>query len=628
MPILKKCDECGSYFEARNNKARFCKGPHKQICKVCGKEFMYSCTPLDKPNTCSKECRKIYKQICLQEKYGVSYVSQIPEVRDRIKISNSSEKSLERRRKTCQERYGVDNTNQLESVRKKISEANSSPEVKEKRRQSFQKHYGYDHCFASPEFRKLHNINNMPKFQSTKDAVIRSLFEKYGVTNIANIPGVSARAQITRETTCIQKYGENCIFKTKGFLEHIQEEYHVDNVMKDPSVLSKAMRNKQKKSNLEIRLQNFLRAYEIDYIDEYVVKKGDVVHSFDVFLPKYKILIDCDGEYWHSYLSDPDGCQVRDDGDEVRLYLVPNGMIFYLINEQDFERGLRGLQKMIFEIDNDLMNYDSDIFHWCREVGFPYPNYDETRLDYEWNRFKQFDPSQYNENRTFGISIVNQFHKSIYDAHVEGCLSPKQAWEDDTELKKVIANRLIYKNCVDPSKVLKGFSISKIATRVSVFNPTLAKYICSKYLNDFQSVVDPFSGFSGRLLGCAACGKFYSGRDISERHVQESNKIISRFQITNCEVINKDVLKSNREQFDCLFTCPPYGTKEIYDQETVFKSCEDWITECLTRFNCSRYVFVVDNPGKYSENVVEELKSKSHFRRCSEYIVCIDRQLP
>ena len=608
-----------------NSKQRFCRGPHTYNCEVCGKLFEYYCSPTDKPHTCSKECKYEYMKQNLQTKYGVNNVSQIPDVIAKKQVSNSSEESLLKRRETCQQRYGVDNVNQLDSVKHKISEALKSEEVRSKRKETFQSHYGCDHCFSSLEFREAHSIDNISKLDSTKAAVKKTLLEKYGVTNISNIPEVKAKAKITRAETCVQRYGQNCIFKTAEFKSHIRDTYHVDNVMKNREVMKKAMRNKQHKSNLEIRLHNFLNTYDIEYIQEYVIKQGSLIHSFDVFLTKYNILIDCDGDYWHSYLSDPDGSRVRDDGDAVRLSLVPNDAIFYLIVESDFERGLRGLQRMIKEIDKNIFDYDSELFKWCRSTGFPYPHYDKDRLLSDWHRLQLFDACEYNENRTFGVSVINQYHKSIYDANTHGCISPRAAWGKDELLKKVIANRLIYINNVDPSKVLKGFSIAKVATRVSVFNPTLAKYICQKYLKNYNEVVDPFSGFSGRLLGCCAESKTYYGRDLSEAHVAESNEIIKSLNLNNCEVIQQDILETYDENFECLLTCPPYNGKEVYDTETEFKSCEDWITECLNRFNCKRYVFVVDNAGKYEKYVVEELKSRSHFRKCSEYIVCIDR---
>ena len=190
-------------------------------------------------------------------------------------------------------------------------------------------------------------------------------------------------------------------------------------------------------------------------------------------------------------------------------------------------------------------------------------------------------------------------------------------------MKKVIHNRLIYKNDVDPHKVLKGFNISKICPRVSVFNPVLAKYLIEKYLNEFNTVFDPFSGFSGRLLGCAAVGKQYIGQDLNPVAVAEANQIIKVLELQNVSVSVKNIL-DDTGTYDCLLTCPPYGTKEHYADETVFKSCDEWIDEILHRFKCNRYVVVVDNTDKYKECVTEEIRSTSHFNKTVEYVVVIN----
>ena len=34
--------------------------------------------------------------------------------------------------------------------------------------------------------------------------------------------------------------------------------------------------------------------------------------------------------------------------------------------------------------------------------------------------------------------------------------------------------------------------------------------------------------------------------------------------------------------------------KELYNDEFVFLTCDRWIDDCLKRFDCSKYVFVVD----------------------------------
>lgn len=624
----KICQECGKLFQPRRKDQKFCKGPHTSTCVICGEEFEYTCSPNEKPHTCSKECKYKFMRQNLKEKYGVAYVSQIPEVREKKKISNASEESQRKMKETCLKKYGVERAIQSEEVRRKLSNSLKSSETREKFRQTYQKHFGVDHVFSSKEFREKHHINEIPKREATKHAIKRSVYERYGVTSIANIPEGKRKSKEHREATVMKKYGQNCIFKTKQFQDDIKERFGVDNVMKNPDVLRKAFTNKQKKSSLELRLKHMLDAYNIVYEQEYVLKENEIVHSYDFYLPKYKILIDCDGEYWHSYLSDPDGDRIRDDYDDVRLYLVPKDHIFHLIIESDFERGLRDLQKMLKKIDENIFDYDSDMFKWCRSVGFPYYNYTSQRMIQDFNSLYRYESDKYNPSCKLGISIINNFHKSIYHCSCGNKPSPYDAWQDDELLKEVIANRYIYQNNVEPSKVMQGFNIAKIAPKVTVFNPVLAKYLCKKYASSSNLIVDPFSGFSGRLLGCYTAGKQYVGFDIRQDVVDESNRIIEFLHVSNCSVQQEDLLSVNHasEYSEAIMlTCPPYTAKENYLECQVNKSCDEWIDECLQRYSCNRYIFVVDDTIKYCKNIVEDIQNSSHFSKAVEHVVVIDR---
>ena len=624
---MKICEECGKLYQPRRKDQRFCKGPHSTVCKVCGKSFEYTCIPTEKPNTCSKECRKLYRVKCLQDKYGVRNVSQIPEVREKKKVSNASASSQDKMRKTCLERYGVERANQSPDVRKKISEALKSPEVRDKVRRTFQKHYGADHVFSSKQFRQEHHIDDIPKLESTKQSIRKSLFDKYRVTCISDIPQGKELAKSHRASTVKERYGEDCIFKTQKFKEDMKSRFGFENVIYNPDIRRKAFTNKQKKSSLEIRLKNMLDAYKIEYFQEHVVTEDSLMHSYDFYLPRYKILIDCDGEYWHSYISDPDGDRVRDDYDDVRLYLVPKDHIFHLIVENNFERDLRNLQKMIQKIENNTFDYNTDLFTWCRSIRFPYPTHSKDRMIKDYNSLFKCDVSSYNPYCKLGMSIINNFHKSIYHCSCGKFLSPYDGWNDDELLKKVIANRYIYQNNVDPSKVLQGFNVAKVAPKVSVFNPVLAKHICTKYLSEFSTIVDPFSGFSGRLLGTIASNKQYIGFDIRKEVINESKELINFLNLKNCFVKEQDLLMTSYtdEYFKYgMLTCPPYEDKEIYLQGQYCKSCDEWIDECIKRYKCKRYVFVVDSTIEYKDNVVETIQNSSHFSKAKEYVVVID----
>lgn len=195
------------------------------------------------------------------------------------------------------------------------------------------------------------------------------------------------------------------------------------------------------------------------------------------------------------------------------------------------------------------------------------------------------------------------------------------AWSDKILMEKIISNRLIYKNKTDPETLRQGLNVTKIAPKVSVFKPKTAKHIIKTYLSEYGTVFDPFSGFSGRMLGTCACDKKYIGQDINEEHVKESNEIINFLKL-NATVINKDIFKSEGN-YECLFTCPPYGLKEIWNEKETEKTCDEWIDECVARFKCKRYVFVVDETEKYKDKIVEILENRSHLGINKEYVVML-----
>lgn len=92
----------------------------------------------------------------------------------------------------------------------------------------------------------------------------------------------------------------------------------------------------------------------------------------------------------------------RDDYDDVRVSLIPEDFIYIIIVESDFERGMNRLLKTIRSIDSDTFNYDSEIFQWCRNIGFPYPNYSERRMNSDWNKLCSYDISKYNRTVSSG----------------------------------------------------------------------------------------------------------------------------------------------------------------------------------------------------------------------------------
>ena len=77
----------------------------------------------------------------------------------------------------------------------------------------------------------------------------------------------------------------------------------------------------------------------------------------------------------------------------------------------------------------------------------------------------------------------------------------------------------------------------------------------------------------------------------------------------------------------CNLHCSWCDTKESWGDvaNQTIKSCDEWIDECLQRFNCERYLFVVDETSKYSNYIVEELSNQSLFGKGKERVVLVEK---
>ena len=127
------------------------------------------------------------------------------------------------------------------------------------------------------------------------------------------------------------------------------------------------------------------------------------------------------------------------------------------------------------------------------------------------------------------------------------------------------------------------------------------------------------------MIGCENCGKKYIGQDINEKHISEGNEIIAYKNYQNSVLTVQNVLTDTNKKYACLFTCPPYGSKEHWNinNDEVEKTCDEWIDICLEKYDCESYLFVVDETDKYKYNIVETITNKSHFGINNEYVIFI-----
>lgn len=571
--VTKKCEICGQEFHPKSSRQKFCHKTIVKTCEICGKEFETTCGTQDRHTCRNKECEAKYAHLKSVEAYK-------------------------------------NETRVCEWCGKEFTPKNNT--------QKYCERTHYQTCLNCGEKFEV----NLKKQEEIPQFCSHACYARYysGDRNVLKRPEVQAKI---RETN-LKRYGVEHPAQAEQVRQKMYATYKgntgYDHPLHNPEVRSRQAKHSQA-SKFEARVAALLDNYDIDYIRQYTITNDIASHAFDFYLPKFKVLIDCDGVFYHSYLSDPNGKQVMDYYDEDRLALIPKDHIFHVIVEGKEEHDIKELERLLRDLDKDVFAYNSHLFKWCRSIDFPFSEYTDGRMRKDWDSLCNYYSNSYRPSCRLGDSIIENFHHSMYHARVGNYKSPYDGWYDDSTLKKVIANRLIYKNDVNPHKVLRGFNISKLCPRVSKFNPVLAKYLCVKYLSEYSSVFDPFSGFSGRLLGVVASGKTYYGQDLNEDAVRESNQIIEFLGIEDkATVVNKNVLDSQRK-VECLLTCPPYGTKEIYNKETVFKTCDQWIDECLNRFDANKYVFVVDKTEKYEDKIVEEIKNVSHLNKSKELVL-------
>lgn len=304
-----------------------------------------------------------------------------------------------------------------------------------------------------------------------------------------------------------------------------------------------------------------------------------------------------------------------------------------------------------FKIENDLVEIKSPhFFNDKGELIIPYNNPEKVqdvhsaekqRFMVENNVKIITDVTEYKSfiEENYGANFIDLFDvnlpfpepdRDIYKAHRSGMLSPFEAWTVMPLRQKVIFNRLQYgpfgrkekTNYTDgkftpkhpmiyPKDLLNGFTIAKVAQKVSEFRPSRTIDLITKYAPDAKTVVDPFAGFGGRAEGCKRLGLSYKGYDINTYKEHEGYNIE-----------HKDILTvQDNNHYDCLLTCCPYDDIEKYGIETVYKSCDDWTDEILKRFpNVDKYIFVVDNKSaKYDKYVVEGITNNSHFTRGKQH---------
>ena len=543
----------------------------KDTCEVCGKKTQFQDFTRGYKKSCSKECSSLLT------------VSKGKATKERI-YGDSSYNNLEKHKQTCLERYGKeDYTNHSKAEETKLAK------------------YG-DPNYCNPLKNK------------------QTCLERYGVESVTYLQSMKDKSK----ATSILKYGVDHPMKSKvvkeNFKSSMMKYYGVEFPSQNREIHKKIL-SSQKMTSPEKKINEFLSNNGFEY--QYQYECNGKCFDFAIFKDnELSILVEVDGEYFHGLLSDCDGKLVRGDKDCERFSKCPEGV--KLIVCDSFK-----VEDCFSEI---LRVFDIDYEKWIQEIvdslpkEFPYYDYSEERMRKDYEKLCTYKDIK--KNSRLGDSIISNFHRSIYDAHISTKPSPKEAWNNRELLEKCVRNRFIYSSNLSSHSILQGFNVCKIAPKVSVFSAPLARRLIQTYLDKYNQIFDPFSGFSGRMLGACSLDKSYIGQDINVSHIKESKQIAEFLGLKNVSLKVQNVLEDTKKEYECLFTCPPYGGKEHWNikNDLIEKTCDEWIDECLNRFKCKTYLFVVDETEKYKDYIVEEISNSSHFGNNKEYVIKIDPQ--
>jgi G:T-mismatch repair DNA endonuclease (very short patch repair protein) len=162
-----------------------------------------------------------------------------------ISTAKTLPSSKEKTKASCIKRYGVENPSQ-------------SDVIKTKKKQTFINHYGVDNIWKSKQYYKW-----------LDDYMIR----KYGVIRISNDDFRSGKTS--------KKWWDS--------LSLLEREEQIKKILKS---LHKAA---SKKNTLELRIAAALDVLGVEYVRAFSLKK----YIADFYLPKFNLIIECFGDFWH-----------------------------------------------------------------------------------------------------------------------------------------------------------------------------------------------------------------------------------------------------------------------------------------------------------------------------------------
>lgn len=165
-----------------------------------------------------------------------------------------------------------------------------------------------------------------------------------------------------------------------------------------------------------------------------------------------------------------------------------------------------------------------------------------------------------------GQRTCTSIHLHRYRASYSKQMSVVEAFEDDKILRRALSLQLNCGDPVTPKRVVKA--VNAIQRGPLNFPPVLARWLVDEYAPTAGVVLDPCSGYGGRLLGAMASSQYvrYVGADI-EPLTAASNRCLAEVlgvsdRVTQHERAVEDTTPWGTA--DLVLLGPPYYDREVY----------------------------------------------------------------
>ena len=262
LGFKKICKYCGKEFIANHNRRDYCYDDHYATCKICKKKFKIK--HLDAiPETCSEECKLKLMEQTTQERYGVSHVFQ-------------SEEFKENAKKTIFEKYGVDNVSKNEGIKKRLSkimtdihsDKERSKEIRDKAKHTMFEKYGRS-------FPRMQDPSKIESYKLLLDDPVE-FFKQFD-----NPPSL----RLISETCGVNDSTIGNVIHENGLEDYVSFQTY----------------------SMEEEIENFI--HSLDKTIEIEVHNRDIIKpkELDLYLPQYKLGIECNPTWTHNSTIDPWG---------------------------------------------------------------------------------------------------------------------------------------------------------------------------------------------------------------------------------------------------------------------------------------------------------------------------------